>query len=440
MLFLILPFFSYMIDNGIPRFTLLQISEDNAAYYNDFYTEHWDDLIKAIKVSCDSLSTVIERETCLMTADSLDSVKFSDGQDLPDVLSKIPKTSKFLFFIDSYSRSHRVNFNNLPKQFSVFMVPEYSGNNMNIQKFIKKMAKSSFDGSQKSIMELSNHFSQKKNDKKISKRYYNIILKGDIKKKVSFLTIVDYIIELDDDLNCHSLFLSDVVVRRSSYVIKTDFLIVDQRSYYDIDFSTSTIDVKEFGLYISTGKYYKYQIIYTSNYVQIDEKPINDSFDGYYWSVPNEIFSSFSLIVSTAINFDIHVYETNIIKFPNLNITILDKPMLDSSPISLDNTKETVKVSSSGNWQPYYNKPIVTLTMNTTRYNIDTRGSLLHADVKFLYVFDMANNYYLNFKSRSKSLYAVGIITALVLIGVISVALIIAMTVYSYKSKIKIVG
>ena len=370
-----------------------------------------------------------ETARCKRFIKSISSIVLSNGKDANKKLTEVSKKTEFLFYF-VYSKHTNVDFNNLKTKMSVIMLPiNFSQkiiNNENkidnikqsILELSKKIMKSSF------ITELDNNmkFSQLVSEKDNKNKLIEVIIDGSIKKKVSFLTISHLKVVFYNDLNCENVFITSSMLsslKKTSVVAKN--FIVDANTYSLYKIPLTNVDqfsILDFNKNIHKIPQYRISYLEKSWGIQIgyDEKFNNDE---YNWSVSYLIAKKFSLICYSNHIF-IEAVSTNLDKYSDINITIIDEGLRDSAPLLPQVLSENqVIIESTGFDSISKSKwPSVVVTYDKSKFAIDTSNLELKVKEKPLYSYVPKN-------AAIGIVLLVGIIALFVIIVIILVVVIV---------------
>ena len=112
--------------------------------------------------------------------------------------------------------------------------------------------------------------------------------------------------------------------------------------------------------------------IYYNNYIN------NGYISSDDWNVPYSISKSFCLIAYST-NIQIYVEDGSLFSYKNINITITDtEPSTSGYSKQLD--KETVYISSLGDWSSVSSKPKVIATIDKSKFDVDKSDSNLNVE------------------------------------------------------------
>lgn len=386
MLWAILPLLILSADYNLPKISYLMVSEYYTPDLADQIEDTWEETKKNLKKSCNQQSGEYKKY-CKALVDSYQSFLLSDGSDIDKKMSKISKKTDFLFYVDIYSESHKVNFNKLNSQMAVFLVSfDFDYESANIKNyfnktllhFTEKLTKTSFDGSQKSMLSLANQFKSNKRMKPKIDSSTTII--GGINSKISFFTAAASTLNFEGDLNCHSAYLVSCTMSSSSDKIRTTFLLVDEYTHDDLP--SNKIDVDQYAIVDINTNNYKYQIDYSSSSWRV-YRTTGYSFSSPFCSVPYSYAKTFSLIVYS-LYIEIDVSDKSLTVYSNVNVTVSEQGPQTTSPLS---SSEKVTICSTSNWNSVSNQPHLTLTLDQSKFEYDDSDLKLPLKVEPMYSF-----------------------------------------------------
>ena len=179
----------------------------------------------------------------------------------------------------------------------------------------------------------------------------NVIIKGGISNKVSYLTISDSLITiLENDLNIDSLRLYNSAITNASKNIKSYNLIVDLGSHANLFSYDKYIDVKQY-TFILDDENAHYKILFDSDKLKILIKGSNDT---EYESIDQQLgyvfYNNFDIfgLITFSHNIDFGVLDPNA-NIKNVNITVyndkFDKNSINYAPIEESKYKLILNVS-----------------------------------------------------------------------------------------------
>ena len=428
-LLILLPFLAF--SSKFPKFSYLLVSESYTDEMADQMDQAWKESKDQLKQSCETYGD--NSEECKAIVDAIQDLVLSNGLNLNSKMSKISKKTEFLFFMDLYTEMHTVDFNHLPTKMAVFTVsidfnsldfkkPQLIINKI-FKKFSKKMIKASFDGSQKSILQLSKQFNRKKHTSASG----SLTFSGNIKDKVSFLTIISGTITFEKNLSCDSFYLYSGKLTSYSDHIEVNHFIVDTETNENILKITAVINkihVKEYSLmYIDTEYNYKYQISYSSFLMYLSCLDMDSDKFIKGWHAYQRIANSFCFIIYAHYIY-IDVYSTDLDYYKNINVTIMREELRSESPFLLD---ETVKIVSSDEWKKVKNPPKIIVTLAKSQYDVDASELNIPYEIQEIYTY----------KLKGSSSVNIGLIVGIVVAVVVVIVIIIIVVVVVMKKKKK---
>lgn len=367
---------------------------------------------------------------CLMLAESSCVMLKSDGTNVNDVLKKVPKDTDFLLYMSTITNEQTINFNNLPSKMNVLFTT-VDLTYLNLLNNRNNLLDDSFDGSQKSI----NKFAKKILSLGKSPLYSETRIVGNIGNKVSFLLVGNANLIFEGDLNCELLYLVNSKVIYPSDKVKVKHLLVlsDTYSKYKSQFTTNYYDVDQFALINiqPSTQYYRVTYrstswgIYYNNYIN------NGYISSDDWNVPYSIAKSFCLIAYST-NIQIYVEDGSLFSYKNINITITDtEPSTSGYSKQLD--KETVYISSLGDWSSVSSKPKVIATIDKSKFDVDKSDSNLNVEVQQIY--ESPYNQDLDVNERKTELkFSKTIIIIIVAVAVFAVIVVVIVVVACFTT------
>lgn len=370
------------------------------------------------------------RDICEATYKAIEGYYFSDGSNINSKLQKVSKKSDFLFFMSTTSKELSANFNELKSTMAVFVISmnmyDYSGSVLEktqkaIHKLTKNMIKSSFKCDQKSVIRLSKLFKQKKS--KALNINSHIILKGNIKDKVPYLSIGLTNVEFQDSpLNSETLYLAASSISSTSQPIQSKFLLVEEYSHKELA-NSDKVKVEQYGLVLidvvedeSTNNF---RISYKKSGWYI-YKAYDFRFESStYYSIPYSFANSASIIIFT-FYIDINVDDTTLDNYGQINVTIskegLEKTVPGMPGSKILDSKEVV-IKTTGDWDKVQNKPTLILTTDDG-VKVDKKDAVLDVDQQTRYSYKPK-------KSGPNIAMIVGIVVAVVVVVVIVVVVVV---------------
>lgn len=402
MTLLLLSFLALSAKNGFPKMSFLFVS--SAFSRKDMEKmENWEERKEDFINSCENdyvHYTVEQRKKCKSYINSISSIILSNGKDINEKLKKVSKKTEYLFYMVN-SKHNKVDFNNLPTKMVVYMLPvnisRHKSNTNDINKLINKVSKkiirSSFDGSQKSSLQLAHLYGKKNN----SNKYTEVIIEGSISKKISFLTISNLRVVYVNELKCENIYISSgVLASMTNTYVRTQNFIIDTQTftYYGtlpllmadqftlVDINTNNDSVPEYRI-AYFDLFWGIQYRYDSNF----------EIYKYNWKVPYNFAKKLSLICHSY-HIVIEALNKTLVNYPDINITVTDKNLINSPSIipqlfGIDQ----ISIESKGfdsisekNW------PSLVVNYDKSKYSLDL--SKLDLDVKeeSIYSYKPKNN------------------------------------------------
>ncbi|KAK8888775.1 hypothetical protein M9Y10_033514 [Tritrichomonas musculus] len=294
-----------------------------------------------------------------------------------------------------------------------------------------------FDIKKQNIYQLLNKLETKKN--KSPKVRYDINVVGDIKEKVSFLTIVKYTLTVvHAELNCHTVYLHHTRIDSDSKKINTVYFIADDDthgylfnkngplSYYKVNTKQYAITVQE------EGEPYNFTIAYEKEGWHIntcveDEYSIVCRFD---MKTPYTFADVFSMITNV-VNFEITCDNLVLSNYKPLNLTIVDELPTIMPPHELL-ARRVVYLKQTGNEAFLNDGPKVTLTLDRSKYNV-VDSSPVKATIENLYVYEYKNGGPNDPGNKNKS--KIGMIVGIVVGVVVVIAIIIVVVIVVIRKR-----
>ncbi|KAK8835845.1 hypothetical protein M9Y10_040396 [Tritrichomonas musculus] len=432
MLVLLLPILILAENDNFPKISYFIVSDVFTHIDMDLFEDWIDDKENMMKM-CQSRYGMNETKRCRRFVKSISSIVLSNGKDVNEDLSEVSKKTEYLIYA-VHTRHTNVDFKNLKNKMSVIMLPiSFTSNLLNNENKIdnikhlifelsKKIMKSSF------ITELDNNmkFSHLVSENDDKDKLIEVIIDGSIKKKVSFLTISHLKVVFYNDLNCENVFITSSMLSslKKTTVVAKNF-IVDANTYSLYKIPLTNVDqfsILDFNKNIHKIPQYRISYLEKSWGIQIgyDEKFNNDE---YNWSVSYLIAKKFSLICYSNHIF-IEAVSTNLDKYSDINITIIDEGLRDYAPLlPLVLSENQVIIESTGFDSISKSKwPSVVVTYDKSKFTIDTSNLELKASVQ--------SDYSENTQKVSAS---IGLIVGIVAVVVIVVIIILIVVVQKKK-------
>lgn len=432
-LLLLLPIFS-LSKIEFPKISFLFVDEDMTQADITELKEFLNLFKSKAKEACEEVE---EKDICKAAIEAFLGIEGSNGEDISKAISKINKKTDILFYAGT-SIDQTIDFSKLKSKMCVIMISpsSYSLSVKNakkidfyiglIKRIHKKMMKVSFDGTQDSMIKLASSFDSKKNKKPKSKTYANIA--GNIKDKVSFLTISDYYVTfVNSNLNCHSLYLYDSQIDPQSKEIKTTFLYsnTNSHSYF---FNIDEADYRRIGTfdqYTLVLELYsqEYTIAYKSDSWCVE---FGSYYDKKKYCFPYQLANTFGLYALS--QYILIRLDDSILKeeYKQLNITISYNKITAELPIFNDDRTKVV-IDTSGNWDSVTNKPKIIVTTHNEDFKIVKSDECkLNFETQEIYTYKV-----------KKSGPNVGMIVGIVIACVVVIAAIVVLVVILYLRKKK---
>lgn len=407
MLGFILPFIA-ICAKDYPQISLLVASDSMNDRIEEILKKQYNTHLEHIQSQCDKISDVEIKDNCKVFKDSFVDVYTSNGNDINKQLQKVHTKTDILYFLtDGISSS--IDFKNLKSKMtvivSIFDIADESENSFS--NVLKNMRSKML--SQKKI----NFFMQ--SDRSILNDYdepiATISVSGDMKSKVSHLTICSLTVKFDGDINCQTLFLrgSMFVPRKSNLVerISVDFLIED-----DISFELN-----------SNVAFFVKQYTYYSDNTNSQKKITIENKEQY--SDLNYLSYGFGLeyrdeigIILTASSVNIEIEGEKIKKPFVVNITLIND--LYDFDLPTFQEQKTVTITTSGVEEFEENEPVFHITYDQNEIKLDKTNFKLNLNEHQMF------SYVPKGESSSKNIgMIIGIVVAVVVVIVVVIIVVI---------------
>lgn len=418
---------------GIPQYSIIFISSQNESQMQNFTRMLNDDKDKLCKIIHEY---EVSQSYCKNLYAPLQNALSSDGSNINNIIKKVSKYSEYLFIICDYSLE-ALDFNNLPNQNVVFIeFDQYMFYSFGIRKFGLNHLRNLTVNTIKAIYRITSNINDEKaksfsalcqkiigpiemaNQQKNSEKYLRISIEGNIKDKVSCLTIKNIKLNIvNNDLNINSLFMYDSTLDKNSKNIRTTFFLMDPQSIIDEE-SQDKVHVEQY------GRLYLYRHISDiSIYFYDDQYCVASTYRGkkgdYCYKARKSYGNIFNLIARGSIfRF---ILEGQNLGQSTLNITL----MYFDPRVSL---LENVNFYLNGNWTSISEKPKIIITYESDYFNIDTTylkdmGFLVENESLYSYVPLNRQPF------RLKPKY-IGIICGILFVVVLTIILIIIAVLY----------
>lgn len=431
MIFIFLVFLSI---SDIPQYSIIFISSQRKSQFERFVEELNDDKGKF----CEKIySYSSDQHYCKVLYGPLQSVKFSSGSHINDNIKKASKYSEYLFIIldEAYET---INLNKLKNQNVVFIsydtdmyykyhINEFGYHNLyNISydmiKMIQKITNKVTDEKARSFTKICDKLigTDKTKKSKASDSMLSVSIEGNIKNKVSFLSVSNIILNIvNDDLNIHSLYFYNSKIASSSKTVKSTFFIAD--SSCSLGSSFSKISVEQFGFQMYDKKESWHQIFFFNNQWCVTSK--NDNLEpGYCYLVPYSCATIFNWIVRGN---QLYITPEHLDFSPTtVNITIIDE-MPRSSLLYYND----IEIIPYGNWSYSISRPKIIVTYDSSKYRLRYQSN-----AQYMFSVTEEKPYsYVPINRTSTDPNLIGIICGIVFIVVLTIIFIIIAVVYRPK-------
>lgn len=428
MLSILLPFLVLSKEYKYPKLTCILVgsgfSQKDADDYNK---DRKNNKVKRCEYwSSDAFDPQdrMDYDDCIALLSSLIEYKYSDGSNFNNFLSGVSKATEYLYI--EGSDMDELDFSHLKSQMKVHLYYSKPSN-------FKKMDKMQFYKSLKN--KISSISTQAINNNKNIEASDNVILplNGNIKEKVSFLSISGASIKIiNDDLNIHSFYLLNSRLSSDSKQIKTNFFLVDKYQYDD-NMRNIKYDVDQFSFIPDFRDAKKYEVIYTNKSIDINYTRYSQELK--LASIPYEHMSIFN-VISEVTNIVITLEDgVNPANLPGLNISVMEEPSTDS-PMSKQLSSNPIEITLNG-WENVEenNKPKVTLTYDKEKYSYSpSEGSSLKITPEDSYEYQPQNKPD-DSGPKSKGKSNVGMIVGIVVAVVVAIVIVIVVVIIVIRKK-----
>lgn len=376
-------FLSFLTSStDIPQYSIIFVSSEGQNKFESFV-----ELLNnnKNKLCQDLYRYEYEIQSCEDLYAPLQNAIYTTGRNINSNLKKVSESAEFLFIIvDEVYET--IDFNNLIVENVVFLsydpymyynyginkldltnIKNYSSNTI---KAIQRITSKIYGESAQSFASLCGQLieSSHESNRKTSADFLTVSIEGNIKSKVSFLSISNINLKIiHNDLNIHTLYSYNSRIDSNSLWVGSTNFIANPRSY-----SFDKVHVEQWGLIM-------YDEINSFHMVNFREeswcvKSTNDGLDNdYCFIVPKTCANYFNWIVrGRTIYLSASPYSIG--EKNNINISIIyDLPrrsLLDT--LSYYN----VEIIPYGNWSKYKNKPKVTINYDKDLFHLDYNMSV----------------------------------------------------------------
>lgn len=218
-------------------------------FTNDEISEiktYYKKVIDYAKNACNEL-TGDNKDKCIAILDGFRYIYPTMSEDINPEISKIPNDADFLYIV-SGDLDRTVDLNKLKRQMMVMFLSKreidskilsqndkYEAIKQQILIIKDHFISNNLKLSKKTMIQLSNTLSSKTTHKGPKTYDYDLNIKGNIKSKVSFLTIVKYKVKIfTNDLNCQSVYMNDCTIDDTGMKIKTDFFLANDDTHCEL--------------------------------------------------------------------------------------------------------------------------------------------------------------------------------------------------------------
>ncbi|KAK8846479.1 hypothetical protein M9Y10_020502 [Tritrichomonas musculus] len=324
-------------------------------YANNSFQKHID----TIQASCNNIQNEERKKECNRFKKSFNKAFIAKGSNLNQQLAKIPKETDILYlFVDKISTL--VDFNNLESHMTV-IISSFNFEDNYLYHIVKNIKKVIFDSKYHNYLKLTDNISLKEEPEA------TITILGNMKSKVTHLTICSLKVNFEGEINCQNLFLrnSIFISQSSSFIEKLDveYLIEDINSYsYNIE---NTYFVKQYSVY------YEFQNVDDVQTVLLENDFYGTTLyiEGISISYDNK--DEIGLIF-TASSIDISIKGNDFDKQYIVNMTLIED-LIDFDLPTYQETK-IVSISSSGDTEFIDNAPIFHITYDKNQIELDKKN------------------------------------------------------------------
>lgn len=324
-------------------------------YANNFFQKHID----TIKASCNNIQNEERKKECNRFKKSFNKMFIAKGSNLNQQLANIPKETDILYLlVDKISTL--IDFNNLESHMTV-IISSFNFDDNSLYNIVKNIKKVIFDSKYHSYLKLSDNISLK------GEPEATIKILGNMKPKVTYLTICSLKVNFEGEINCQTLFLrnSIFISQSSGFVERLDveYFVEDINSYsYNIE---NTYFVKQYSVYYEFQNVDEMQTILLENDIYgttLYIEGISISYDN-----KDEIG-----LIFTASSIDISIKGNDFDKQYIINMTLIE----DLINFDLPTYQETKMVSiiSSGDTEFVDNAPIFHITYDKNQIELDKKN------------------------------------------------------------------
>lgn len=316
------------------------------------------------------------------------------SEDINPEISKIPNDADFLYIV-SGDLDRTVDLNKLKRQMMVMFLSKreidskilsqndkYEAIKQQILIIKDHFISNNLKLSKKTMIQLSNTLSSKTTHKGPKTYDYDLNIKGNIKSKVSFLTIVKYKVKIfTNDLNCQSVYMNDCTIDDTGMKIKTDFFLANDDTHCELfgcNDATShlyeMVETKQYSFVYFNRHYYEedyYYITHSSNSWKVTIFSNDYDIDDSHYITPYsfcDVFSVYSSFLNIGIDYDEEDMQ-GVTKLKPLNLTVAYNGPTDQLPFEFQEAETIMVASSNDVWE----LPLkLTLTYDKSVFSVDT--------------------------------------------------------------------
>lgn len=387
-----------------------------------------------------------EKEKCEAVFNSIIDVTCSTPGEMNTKLEEVSIETETLFFISEQLET-AVDFNNLPRKMNVFMFAfDFENENANaniLHKINQLICKSSFDGSQNSILSLAR--SSLKKEKRLI--FVPLRMIGTIGNKVSFISIHGYILYLTSTLNCKNVYLFGTCIdeESTSYIRATNLTIYgnDYALFLFASLGLISVDqliIDDFKFNDNDNEVRQYHIIYFKNRWEIYYSTISSGLGFWYYNIPYSFANKIGLICYTQ-NITIEADEStkSLSKLRDLNISVSKYNLINYAPISTLSQKKVIFTTRGFQNFTKDQLPNITFNYDSSDFKVVTTDSDSFIDIEYQPI-DSPNGPDDSDDSDGNKWLIIGIIIAAVVVVLIIVIIVVVVIVKKKKKNNSSIG
>lgn len=403
---------------SLPRFyypySVLYVSSKLYSYQVKQFEEYTKLLNNNKKEICKRKSEYsFKVDYCIDNLKTLESAQFSTGNDINNKISKLSKYSEFVFILcdgviptidlNNLKTDNIVYISNETDLYEDNIIKKYSKESLfsyltvNTAKAIQKITKASLNEKAKPFFDMADKLLGKieLEDDSLPDTYpdtpiLNLSIVGDIKKKVSYLSISGIRLKIvNSDLNVNYLYSYRSEIDQESKDIRTYFYTVDRESHYRLYGSVFyKINVEQYGIIMFDTYRSIHEIVFFDDFWAV----ISINYDKYFLQVYHFMAKSFNWIVCGRLLYLAHNNTESFGEKNLLNITLINSYPRTTLSQRRTNDIQTVEIQPFGDWSVIKNKPKIAINYDPNAYylrrneTVEKMFSISDPEVPYSYV------------------------------------------------------